>query len=132
MVAHELGHYVSKDSWRLIFAAELLTATVAFASARAITEDAAASGHPRTLVRLALWTALLSQTLRPALAAFSRSREWAADRFAVAATNAPETGARAFERLREQNLAEDEQPGWFEFFFSTHPSLGARIAALRR
>jgi Zn-dependent protease with chaperone function len=32
--------------------------------------------------------------------------------------------------LRDQNLAEDEQPAWFEFMFSTHPSLKARIEAL--
>lgn len=131
VVAHELGHYVSKDSWRMIFAAEILTATVAFASARAVSKEAAASGHPRALVRLALWSALLSQMLRPALSAFSRSREWAADRFAVGATGTPQVGASAFERLREQNLAEDEQPAWFEFFFATHPSLRSRIAALR-
>lgn len=130
VVAHELGHYVAKDSWRLIVAGELLTIVIAFAAGRIVGPALPASGHPKALVRLSLWGTLLSQLLRPALGAFSRSREWAADRFAVSATQAPHTGAAAFRRLRDQNLAEDEQPAWFEFIFSTHPSLRARIAAL--
>jgi len=32
--------------------------------------------------------------------------------------------------LRDQNLAEDEQPAWMEVLFTSHPSLKARIAAL--
>ena len=130
VVAHELGHYVAKDSWRLIAAGEALTIVVAFAAARIVGPSLPATGHPKALVRLSLWATLLSQLLRPALGAFSRSREWAADRFATSATQAPLTGAAAFRRLRDQNLAEDEQPAWFEFVFSTHPSLRARIAAL--
>jgi Zn-dependent protease with chaperone function len=70
------------------------------------------------------------QLIRPGLAAFSRSREWAADRFALSATDNAAAGASAFRRLRNQNLAEDEVPGWYEFFFGTHPSLGKRVAAL--
>lgn len=130
VVAHELGHYVAKDSWRLIAAGEALTIAVAFAAARIVGPSLPATGHPKALVRLSFWATLLSQLLRPALGAFSRSREWAADRFATSATQAPLTGAAAFRRLRDQNLAEDEQPAWFEFVFSTHPSLRARIAAL--
>jgi len=49
----------------------------------------------------------------------------------VAATLAPQAGSAAFTRLREQNLAEEEIPSWYELLFSTHPSLGKRIAALR-
>jgi Zn-dependent protease with chaperone function len=84
----------------------------------------------RQLARIQLWAALFSNLIRPAVSAFARSREWAADRFALEATHGPRAGASAFRRLRDQNLAEDEQPAWFEFIFSTHPSLKARIAAL--
>jgi Zn-dependent protease with chaperone function len=63
-------------------------------------------------------------------AAYSRQIEWAADRFALAATNDAASGMAAFARLREQNLAEDEQPAWMETLFTSHPSLKARIAAL--
>jgi STE24 endopeptidase len=64
------------------------------------------------------------------LFAFSRSREWAADRFAIAATGDARVGASAFRRLRDQNLADEDPPGWYEFFFSSHPSLHDRITAL--
>jgi Zn-dependent protease with chaperone function len=86
--------------------------------------------RPRLPAKVQFVAMAIAQILRPPLSAFSRSREWAADRFAVAATNEPATGASAFRRLRDQNLAEDEQPAWFEFMFSTHPPLKARIAAL--
>jgi Zn-dependent protease with chaperone function len=82
------------------------------------------------LAQVQLWATLLAQLLRPAVSGYARSREWAADRFALLSTRAPHTGASAFRRLRDQNLAEDEQPAWFEFIFSTHPSLKARIAEL--
>jgi len=73
---------------------------------------------------------LATQALRPLLFAFSRSREWAADRFALDATHDPAAGAAAFRRLRDQNLADEDPPAWYEFFFASHPSLRARIAAL--
>jgi STE24 endopeptidase len=71
-----------------------------------------------------------TQALRPLLFAFSRSREWAADRFALAATRDAASGAAAFRRLRDQNMADEDPPLWYEIFFSSHPSLRRRIAAL--
>lgn len=131
VVAHELGHYVNKDTWRLIAAGEIAAVVLLVGTYAAIgpttrrrTED------PRTLAAVQWWSMVLSQLLRPALSAFARSREWAADDFARLATGAPRTGASAFARLQQQNLAEEEQPGWYEFLFSTHPSLRARIDAL--
>ena len=131
VVAHELGHYVSRDTWRMMAAAQLSATAVIFGAFAALGEPKPKHmRRPRTLAKIQFTAVALTQILRPALAAFSRSREWAADRFALSATNAPRTGAAAFRRLRDQNLAEDEQPAWFEFLFSTHPSLKARIAAL--
>lgn len=132
VVAHELGHYVGKDSWRMIAVSTLFATAVLCATSLLVTEETRERPRdPVTLSRIFFWFTLLSQAGRPALAAFSRSREWAADGFAVAATRAPLDGAAAFRRLRDQNLAEDEQPAWYEFLFSTHPSLKARIAALQ-
>ncbi len=131
VVAHELGHYVSKDSWRMIAASALYAAGIFGAASLLVRRDVRERpDDPVTLTRIFFWFTALSQVGNPALAAFSRSREWAADRFAITATDAPKDGAAAFRRLRDQNLAEDEQPAWYEFFFSTHPSLKARIAAL--
>jgi STE24 endopeptidase len=131
VVAHELGHYVSKDSWRLIAIGQILAMTVLFGSFLALgKQERTRPATPLTLAQIQWWSTLFSQLLRPAVSAYARSREWAADRFALAATSAPKTGADAFRRLRDQNLAEEEQPAWFELLFATHPSLKARIEAL--
>ena len=131
VVAHELGHYVSKDSWRMIAMGEIAAIAVLFGAFLAQRDRSVErAGQPRTLAQVQLWATLLAQLLRPAISGYARSREWAADRFALQTTRAPRTGAEAFRRLRDQNLAEDEQPAWFEFIFSTHPSLKARIAEL--
>ncbi len=128
VIAHELGHYVSRDTWRLIFVAELATAVLLALVARA--ERSTDRDDSLRIARIAALAGAGMHVLRPAMAAFSRSREWAADRFALAATSNPQAGASAFRRLRDQNLAEEDVPGWYEFFFGTHPSLGKRIVAL--
>lgn len=132
VVAHELGHYVSKDTWRSIGIGEALSCALflcaQFATARGDREELRES--PLLLARFYAAMVLGMQVLRPLLFAFSRSREWAADRFALAATRDAASGASAFRRLRDQNLADEDPPAWYEFFFSSHPSLRARIAAL--
>jgi STE24 endopeptidase len=132
VVAHELGHYVAKDTWRSIALGQALALTsFAFANAM-LPPHRRDADRSISIARLVLWMQVASQALRPALFAFSRSREWAADRFALQATQAPTAGASAFRRLRDQNLAEDEQPVWYEFLFGSHPSLKHRIEVLDR
>jgi STE24 endopeptidase len=132
VVAHELGHYVTKDTWRSIGLGEALAATL-FVAANVLTsrgEREALRDDPILLARLYATMTLATQALRPALLAFSRSREWAADRFALSTTDDAAAGASAFRRLRDQNLADEDPPKWYEFFFSSHPSLKDRIEAL--
>ncbi len=132
VVAHELGHYVNKDTWRTIGLGEAL-AIALFLSAQAATPRSDREElryRPLLLLRLYAAMAVATQVLRPLLLAFSRSREWAADRFALDATADAQAGAAAFRRLRDRNLADEDPPGWYELFFSSHPSLRARIAAL--
>ena len=132
VVAHELGHYVSKDTWRLIGMGELL-AIVLFVVANATAHDRDREGlreRPLFIARLYATMLFATQALRPLLLAFSRSREWAADRFARGATGDAPSGAAAFRRLRDQNLADSDPPAWYELFFSSHPSLKKRIEAL--
>ncbi|MFN2528970.1 MAG: M48 family metalloprotease [Candidatus Baltobacteraceae bacterium] len=131
VVAHELGHYVSHDSWRMT-AIGVASAVSMFALSNAVMPSAKRRefDDPACLYELYAWMLAFSALLRLPVFAFSRSREWAADEFAAAATDRPRTGAAAFRRLREQNLAEDEVPRWYELLFSSHPSLGDRIRAL--
>jgi STE24 endopeptidase len=129
VVAHELGHYVTKDTWRLVALAQSVTMLLLVATAVVLRDDE--SERSLYLTRLAAWLGAGMLVARPAISAFSRSREWAADCFATQTTHDPASGVRAFERLRDQNLAENDVPGWYEFLFATHPSLGNRIEALR-
>ncbi len=131
VVAHELGHYVARDVWRSV-ALGTVAAGFVFFGGRALAERSGGSvATTAGLARLCFAMSLLGTLAGPALATFSRSRERAADRFAVSATNDAPSGAAAFERLRETNMAEDEQPRWMQLLFASHPSLGSRIAFLR-
>ena len=129
VVAHELGHYLSRDTWRMIFVTQAMAAALFALAARRVR----AHDLERSSIELARVVALLSfgaQVLQPAMAAFARSREWAADRFAVEATRDAAAGANAFRRLRDQNRAEERVPTWYHVLFDTHPTLGDRIEAL--
>jgi len=130
VVAHELGHYVARDVWRSV-ALGAGAAGFVFFGGRAIAER---PGKPLAstagLARLFFAFSVLGTLAGPPLAAYSRSRERAADRFALAATSDGASGAAAFRRLRERNLAEEEQPRWVELLFSSHPSLRSRIKSL--
>lgn len=131
VVAHELGHYVSHDSWRMTGLGVAVAVTMFLLSnAMMPAQKRREYEDPARLYELYAWMLFYSALLRLPMFAFSRSREWAADRFAARATDAPKTGAAAFRRLREQNLAEEDVPLWYELLFSSHPSLGQRIKAL--
>ncbi len=128
VVAHELGHYVTRDTWRMIALAEGVTAALLAAVGVGLRGDR--SHDSVFLLRIAAWLGAGTMAIRPAINAYSRSREWAADRFALTTTADPGSGAAAFRRLRDQNMAEEEPPAWYEFLFASHPSLGKRIGAL--
>lgn len=131
VVAHELGHYVKRDPWVAIALGTALTALPLLLGNGAVRRTTGRdAGDVSTTMRLAFYLSIGQLAAMPIANAFSRTIERRADRFAVAATNDAASGARAFRRLRDQNLAEDEGPKWSELLFSSHPSLGSRIAAL--
>ncbi len=131
VVAHELGHYVAGDTLLSIGIGSLAATFLIFAGKALALGNGERVGSIRGLARFSLCTQALATLVGPLLAAGSRAIERRADRFAVAATEHPEWGIAAFERLRDQNLAEDEQPLWAELLISSHPSLRSRIATLR-
>lgn len=131
VVAHELGHYVAGDTLLSIGIGSLAATFLIFAGKALALPAGERVASIRGLARFSFTTQLLAALVGPLLAAGSRAIERRADRFALAATGHPEWGIAAFERLREQNLAEDEQPRWAELLISSHPSLRSRIATLR-
>jgi Zn-dependent protease with chaperone function len=130
VVAHELGHYVTGDVWRGVALGTLAAAFVFFGSNALAARPNVPLGPTAGLARLFFAMSLLGTLAGPPLSAFSRGRERAADRFALEATHDGAAGAAAFTRLRERNLAEEEQPKWMELLFSSHPSLRSRIERL--
>jgi STE24 endopeptidase len=131
VVAHELGHYVARDTWIGVVVGSIASAALILGAHELARRDEDPVTTAPGLQRFTFYLTLLGTMLGPLLATGSRAIERRADRFAVHATDRPESGIAAFERLRERNLAEDEQPRWAEILFSTHPSLKSRIAALR-
>lgn len=131
VVAHELGHYVARDTWTSVAVGSLALTILFFAANALSSNDEESVASIPGLARLNFYLQLLAALIGPLIAAGSRAIERRADRFAIAATQQPKWGIAAFERLRERNLAEDEQPRWAEILVSTHPSLKSRIAALR-
>jgi STE24 endopeptidase len=131
VVAHELGHYVKRDPWVAIaLGTGLIALPLLIGNAVVRRGTGRDPGDVSTSMRLGFYLMVGQLAALPVANAFSRMIERRADRFAVEATNDPASGARAFRRLRDQNLAEDEGPVWSEVLFSSHPSLGSRIAAL--
>jgi Zn-dependent protease with chaperone function len=131
VVAHELGHYVYGDVWRGVALGVAASAFVFFGGRGLAERPGRQLASTAGLVRLLFAMSLLGTLAGPILSAFSRSRERAADGFALQATHDGAAGAAAFTRLRERNLAEDEQPKWMELLFSSHPSLRSRIERLK-
>jgi STE24 endopeptidase len=131
VVAHELGHYVKRDPWVAIALGTALTALPLLLGNGTVRRTTGrATGDVGPAMRLVFYVSLGQLVAAPIFNVFSRMIERRADRFAVTVTEDPASGARAFRRLRDQNLAEDEVPKWAELLFSSHPSLGSRIATL--
>jgi STE24 endopeptidase len=130
VVAHELGHYASGDVWRSVFAGTAAASVILFGAQALAARGPRALSSATGLARLLFFASALGMLAGPLLAAFSRERERAADRFALAATGDARAGIAAFAQLSEQNMAEAEQPRWMELLFSSHPSLRRRIDAL--
>jgi STE24 endopeptidase len=132
VLAHELGHHVSNDVWRLLaWSALALAAGMAgaWSAVRWLAPDG--PGHLTCLPALMIGFMLASSALSPLGAAYSRRRERAADAYAVAATGQGDRYAETFERLVEQNLMELRPPRLWHALTASHPMPADRIAAAR-
>jgi STE24 endopeptidase len=132
VLAHELGHHVANDVWRLLaWSAVALAAGMAgaWAAVRWLAPDG--PGHLTALPALVLGFAVTSSIVSPFGAIYSRSRERAADGYAVTVTGQGERYAETFERLVEQNLLELRPPRLWHTLTGSHPMPADRIAAAR-
>jgi STE24 endopeptidase len=134
VLAHELGHHVHHDIWKLIVSQAVLTLGGLFLVNillhwlvdtlhlyRALTD-------PATLPLFFVLIALFGLIIMPITNGYSRLIEYQADEYALQSTRKVAAFKSAMTRLANQNLAEVEPSPLVEFFFYSHPSIRRRLA----
>src|SRR5215213_9362104 len=140
VVAHELGHQVHGDIWRLIgfgagagFGVAWLLSLIGPVVVRRTRAQTGVSdiGDEASLPVLALLMTAMGLFLMPVQAALSRAMERRADRFAVELTRNGAAYARAMEGLAAQSLADPDPPRPVVVMLYSHPPIVERIRAAR-
>jgi STE24 endopeptidase len=140
VVAHELGHQVRGDIWRLIgfgagagFGAAWSLSRLAPTVLRRTERRTGVGevGDVASLPILALIMTVIGFVLLPIQAAFSRAMERRADRYALELTRDGEAYARTMERLAALALADPAPPRPVVLFLYSHPPIADRIRAAR-
>lgn len=141
VVAHELGHQVHGDIWRLValgsgfgFGAAYLLAKIGPTLLKRTAPRTGVSdiGDVASLPLLEVVLSLCGVAAVPIQAAVSRAIERRTDRFALELTGDGETYAAAMGRLAAQNLADPDPPRALALLVYSHPPIAARIRAARR
>src|SRR6266496_5155775 len=132
VLAHELGHHVHRDIWKLIVSQSVLTlgglyianvilhGVVAWGFYSSLTDSA-------TLPFFFLLTGIFGLIVMPISNGYSRHIEYLADEYALQSTGKVEQFKSAMTRLANQNLSEIEPSPIVEFLFYSHPSIGKRL-----
>jgi len=134
VLAHELGHHVHHDIWKLIvghavlmlgglFVVNVLLHWIidALHFYRSLTD-------PATLPFFFVLVGIFSLIFMPITNGYSRLIEYQADEYALQSTSKVAAFKSAMTRLANQNLAEIEPSPLIEFFFYSHPSIKRRLA----
>ncbi len=133
VLAHELGHHVHHDIWKLIISQSILTLgglylvnlalhwSVQTAHIYASMADAA------TIPFVLLLTAIFGLIVMPLSNGYSRYIETQADEYALQTTRMVEAFKSTMTKLSDQNLAEVEPPVLVELLFHNHPSIRKRL-----
>jgi STE24 endopeptidase len=141
VVAHELGHQVHGDIWRLIgfgagagfvtawLLSRIATPTLRRSVARTGVQDVSDVASAPILALLLTGMGII---LMPIQAAFSRAMERRADRYAIELTGDGAAYARAMERLASLALADPDPPRPVVFFLYSHPPIADRIQSARQ
>jgi STE24 endopeptidase len=133
VLAHELGHHVHHDIWKLLINQSILMLGGLFV-ANLILHWVVESLHlytsltdPATLPFLFLLMGLFGLIVMPISNAYSRRVEYQADEYALQSTQKVAAFKRAMTRLANQNLAEIEPSPLVELLFHSHPSIRKRL-----
>jgi STE24 endopeptidase len=133
VLAHELGHHVHHDIWKLIISQSLITlaglylANLVFHWAVGTQHFYSGLADAATIPLLLALMALFSFIIMPLNNGFSRYVENQADEYALQSTRMVEPFKSAMTRMANQNLSEVEPSPIIEFLFYDHPSVGKRL-----
>ncbi|MEF8874029.1 MAG: M48 family metallopeptidase [Candidatus Thermoplasmatota archaeon] len=126
VVAHEMGHYVNKDTIRFMAISALLIFPIFYLTSLIFTHYASFENIYHLPLFLLILYGLYS-VIDPVTNAYSRRREKSADDFANSTVNDPEATISAFKRLSDIDLAETDPSRIVEIFFYSHPPPKKRI-----
>jgi STE24 endopeptidase len=141
VVAHEIGHQVHGDLWRMSAANAVAGFAGAFAlkwlmpKAAGTTAKWTGTRSFDTSGSLPVWgvvSSLMGAIASPMFMAMSRAIERRTDGYAVRLTGDGPAYARGMERLMRQNLDDPYPPKWSTVLFRSHPPTGERIEAALR
>ena len=141
VVAHELGHQVHRDVWKLVGLGTLATLGGAWLldrTARPLVRryhkplGFASIGEPASMPLLALLASLLGTLSLPLQNGFSRRFvEAPADRYALEQTSRPDVFISAMDKLGRLNLSDPAPPALVKAILYSHPPIAERIQAAR-
>ncbi len=133
VLAHELGHHVHHDIWKLIISQSILTLGGLYL-VNVVLHWAVDTQHihtsladPATIPLLLALMGVFSLIVMPIGNGISRAIEYQADEYALQSTKMVEPFKSAMTRLANQNLSEVEPSPVIEFLFHDHPSVGKRL-----
>jgi STE24 endopeptidase len=132
VLAHELGHHVHHDIWKLIISQAVLTFGGLYVANLLLHLVVAQRYYlsltdPANMPFLFLLMGLFGLVVMPLGNSYSRAIEYQADEYALQATHKVEAFKSAMTRLANQNLAEVEPPAIVELLFHSHPSIRKRL-----
>lgn len=133
VLAHELGHHVHHDLWKLIITQSILTLgglyLVNLALHWAVDTQHYYQGlaDPATMPFLLVVTAVFGLVVMPIGNGLSRAIEYQADEYALQSTKMVGAFKSAMTRLANQNLSDIEPSPLVEFLFHDHPAVGKRL-----
>src|SRR5712692_6326384 len=133
VLAHELGHHVHHDIWKLIISQSILTLGGLYL-VNVVLHWAVDTQHiynglanPATLPLLLALTGAFGLIVMPIGNGLSRTVEYQADEYALQVTQMVEPFKSAMTRLANQNLSDVEPSPIIEFLFHDHPSINKRL-----
>ena len=136
VMAHELGHHVRRDVWKMMFVQTVLIfvsffvidiALVAWIDSLGLRGVADIAGLPLVLM-VGVGISLLALPLANWL---SRRAESAADLYALNLTGMRDQFISAMNKLGDQNMSQKRPNAIVEFAFHSHPSIQHRIERAR-